>query len=86
MFVCINRFIVLKASQLSGMFSYVFTSLFKATCQRWKYQGDFPSKPPDPSKYNRRVEALCTELCDRLNQLATLLCKALETQVCKLSY
>ncbi|XP_074626555.1 serine-protein kinase ATM-like isoform X2 [Acropora palmata] len=59
---------------------YLKSTFDEATCQRWKYQGDFPSKPPDPSKYNRRVEALCTELCDRLNQLATLLCKALETQ------
>ena len=42
-----------------------------------------PRKTLDLSKYNKKIDSLCTLLCERLSQTATLLCETLEVQVKK---
>ena len=50
---------------------------------RW-WNGSFnqrEKKPTIQANYNRKIESLCTLLCDRLSQIASALCENFEIQV-----
>ena len=71
---------VLSIQQIMFSFSLLPTHFFKANWQSWNEEKS-ERKLSGETKHNRKIEALCSLLCERLARTASLFCETLEAQV-----
>lgn len=72
--------IVLSIQQIMFLFSSLLTHFFKANCQSWNEEKT-ERRLSGETKHNKKIEVLCSLLCERLALTASLFCEALEAQV-----